>query len=282
LEGGNVKRRGKRGPGKVKGRPVEAAALAEIQALLGNAPRRRDLLLEHLHRIQDRYGHLSSAHLVALAREMHLAPTEVYEVATFYHHFDVVKDGAAPPPTLTVRVCESLSCELAGAHGLIEALKSGLGAGVRVLPAPCVGRCEAAPVAVVARNPIARATPAAVASAVAAGETECPVGGYVTFEQYRAAGGYKLATNLASRARTVDPDTGSKIESAITMMEGSGLRGLGGAGFPAGRKWRIVRAEPPPRLLAVNIDEGEPGTFKDRYFLGGAARAPISAAKNPR
>jgi formate dehydrogenase len=267
LEGGNVKRRGKGGPGNVKGRPVEPAALAEIQALLGDAPRRRDLLLEHLHKIQDRYGHLSAAHLVALAREMRLAPTEVYEVATFYHHFDVVKEGAAPPPPLTVRVCDSLSCELAGARELIDALKDGLGAGVRVLPAPCVGRCEQAPVAVVGRNPIAQATSGRVKAALAAGETECPVADYITYERYRAEGGYRLAADLASGARHVDSGAGTKLEAAISMMEGSGLRGLGGAGFPAGRKWRIVRAEPAPRLLAVNIDEGEPGTFKDRYYL---------------
>ena len=267
MEGGNVKSRGKGGPGKLKGRPVEPAALAEIQALLGDAPRRPDLLVEHLHKIQDRYGHLSAAHLVALASEMRLAPTEVYEVATFYHHFDVVKDGAAPPPAITVRVCESLACELAGARELIDALKSGLGTGVRVLPAPCVGRCEQAPVAVVGRNPIAYAKRDTVKSAVAASETECPVADYITYEQYRTGGGYKLAADLASGARTVDAETGATIESAITMMEGSGLRGLGGAGFPAGRKWRIVRAEPAPRLLAVNIDEGEPGTFKDRYYL---------------
>jgi formate dehydrogenase len=267
LEGGNVKRRGKGGPGNVKGRPVEPAALAEIQALLGDAPRRRDLLVEHLHKIQDRYGRLEAPHLVALAREMRLAPTEVYEVATFYHHFDVVKDGAAPPPALTVRVCDSLSCELAGARELMGALKKRLGASVRVLPAPCVGRCEQAPVAMVARNPIVKATPASVTSAVAAGETECAVGDYITYERYRAEGGYKLAAEFAAHARAVDAQTGGKIESIITMMEDSGLRGLGGAGFPAGRKWRVVRSEPAPRLVAVNIDEGEPGTFKDRYYL---------------
>jgi formate dehydrogenase len=267
LEGGNVKRRGKGGPGNVKGRPVEPAALAEIQALLGDAPRRRDLLVEHLHRIQDRYGYLSAPHLVALAREMRLAPTEVYEVATFYHHFDVVKEGAAPPPALTVRVCDSLSCELAGARELLDALKNALGANVRVVPAPCVGRCEQAPVAVVGRNPIARATADSVKAAVASGETECIVADYITYEQYRAGGGYNLAAEFIEGARRLDPAVAEKIEAAITKMESSGLRGLGGAGFPAGRKWRIVRAEPAPRLLAINIDEGEPGTFKDRYYL---------------
>ncbi|MGZ8228847.1 MAG: NAD(P)H-dependent oxidoreductase subunit E [Burkholderiales bacterium] len=254
-----MKRAGRGGPGKVKGRPVDPQALAEVQALLGDAPRRRDLLLEHLHKIQDRYGFLSAPHLVALAREMRLAPTEVYEVATFYHHFDVVKEGTSAPPPLTVRVCDSLSCELAGARELIDALKKGLGPSVRVLPAPCVGRCEQAPVAVVGRNPIPLATPTVVASAVSGGRTECVVGDYITYEQYRAAGGYRLAADCVGGK--VDP------EIVLKAMESSGLRGLGGAGFPAGRKWRIVRAEAAPRLLAVNIDEGEPGTFKDRYYL---------------
>ncbi|MGZ5090353.1 MAG: NAD(P)H-dependent oxidoreductase subunit E [Burkholderiales bacterium] len=215
-------------------------------------------MVEHLHKIQDRYGYLSAAHLVALAREMRLAPTEVYEVATFYHHFDVVKDGVAPPP-LTVRVCDSLSCELAGGRELIESLRKGLGAGVRVIPAPCVGRCEQAPVAVVGRRPVAHATPAAVTSLVGANKTECPVEPYIAYAEYRAQGGYTLAAECLGGRRDV--------EEILKVMESSGLRGLGGAGFPAGRKWRIVRAETAPRLMAVNIDEGEPGTFKDRFYL---------------
>jgi NADH:ubiquinone oxidoreductase subunit F (NADH-binding)/NADH:ubiquinone oxidoreductase subunit E len=258
LEGGTVKR-GKGRPGNIKGRPVEVKALEEVQALLGDAPRRRDLLIEHLHKIQDRYGYLSAVHLVALAREMRLAPTEVYEVATFYHHFDVVKEGDVPPPPLTVRVCDSLSCELAGGRELIEALRSGLGSGVRVIPAPCVGRCEQAPVAVVGRNPVAHATPAAVASIVAAKRTECPATDCVDYAQYRLDGGYNLAAECVNGARDV--------EAIMAVMESSGLRGLGGAGFPTGRKWRIVRGEPAPRVMAINIDEGEPGTFKDRYYL---------------
>ena len=258
MEGGTLKR-GKRGPGTLKGRAVDMQALAEIQALLGDAPRRRDLLIEHLHKIQDRYGSLSAAHIVALAREMHLAPTEVYEVATFYHHFDVVKDGVPVPPPLTVRVCDSLSCELAGGRDLIQDLERDLGQTVRVIPAPCVGRCEQAPVAVVGRNPIANATPAAVAACVKDREIECPVGRYVAYEAYRASGGYALAAECVTGERDV--------ETILKTMESSGLRGLGGAGFPAGRKWRIVRGEPAPRIMAVNIDEGEPGTFKDRYYL---------------
>jgi formate dehydrogenase len=258
LEGGIVKRK-KRGPGGLKGRPVDPVALAEVQALLGDAPRDRDLMVEHLHKIQDRYGCLSAPHVMALAREMRLAPTEVYEVATFYHHFDVVKEGDTPPPPLTVRVCDSLSCELAGGAALYASLKEGLGAGVRVKTAPCVGRCEQAPVAIVGRKPIPNATPAAVIAAAKAKDVECPVGDYVDYAKYRAEGGYKLAADCL--AGKVD------IESVLKTMESSGLRGLGGAGFPAGRKWRIVRAEPAPRLMAINIDEGEPGTFKDRYYL---------------
>jgi formate dehydrogenase beta subunit len=267
LEGGTVKRSGKnKGPGKVKGRPVDPQALAEIQALLGNASRARDLLIEHLHAIQDRYGYISAPHVVALAREMRLAPTEVYEVATFYHHFDVVKEGATPPPPLTVRVCDSLSCELAGGAALFDALKRGLGDQVRVLTAPCVGRCEQAPVAIVGRKPIAKATPDAVTAAAKGKDVECPVDKYVAYEEYRAGGGYKLAAGFAAGSRA-DPAEVPGIEWAISMLESSGLRGLGGAGFSAGRKLRIVRSEPAPRLLAVNIDEGEPGTFKDRYYL---------------
>jgi formate dehydrogenase len=258
LEGGSAKKR-RGGPGKLKGRPVDPQALAEVQSLLGDAPRDRDLLIEHLHKIQDRYGFLSAPHVVALAREMRLAPTEVYEVATFYHHFDVVKEGMTPPPPLTVRVCDSLSCELAGGAELFAALKSGLGDRVRVVPAPCVGRCEQAPVAVVGRNPIAQATPQAVTAAVAKKDVECPTGDYVGYAKYRAAGGYKLAAECVSGK--------VELETVMKTMEDSGLRGLGGAGFPAGRKWRIVRAEAAPRLMAVNIDEGEPGTFKDRVYL---------------
>ncbi len=242
-----------------KGRALDSQALADVQALLGDAPRRRDLLIEHLHRIQDRYGCLSAAHLLALAREMKLAPAEVYEVATFYHHFDVVKEGAPMPAPLTVRVCDSLGCALSGAHTLLDSLKECFGDDVRVLPAPCVGRCEQAPVAVVGQRPIAHAKVESVKAAVASEDVTCPVGDYIEYDAYRASGGYALA-----RACAVGERDG---ESIVQAMEHSGLRGLGGAGFPAGRKWRLVRTEPSPRLLAVNIDEGEPGTFKDRHYL---------------
>jgi formate dehydrogenase len=260
LEGGSVtKKRGGDARGRPKGRPVDPRALSEVQALLGDEPRRRDLLIEHLHKIQDRYGHLSAAHLAALAREMKLAQTEIYEVATFYHHFDVVKEDETPPPPLTVRVCDSLSCDLAGAGELLSGLKRALGSGVRVIPAPCVGRCEQAPVAVVGQNPVARATLDKVKPLAAAGKTKCPVGKYVDYAEYRRNGGYRIAAECLAGKRDA--------ESLIKAMEDSGLRGLGGAGFPAGRKWRAVRAEKAPRLLAINIDEGEPGTFKDRHYL---------------
>jgi len=245
--------------GKPKGRAVDAAALADVQALLGAEPRRRDLLIEHLHKIQDRYGCISAAHLVALAREMALAYAEVYEVATFYHHFDVIKEGDAPPPKLTVRVCDSLSCELAGALPLLEKLRATLGANVRVIPAPCIGRCEQAPAAVVGQNPVACATAASVEAAVKAGTTQCAVAKYIGYDEYRKKGGYRIAAECLAGKRDA--------EDILKTMEASSLRGLGGAGFPTGRKWRILRGERGPRLMAINIDEGEPGTFKDRYYL---------------
>jgi NADH:ubiquinone oxidoreductase subunit F (NADH-binding)/NADH:ubiquinone oxidoreductase subunit E len=240
-----------------KGRQVDPKALQEVQALLGAEPRRADLLIEHLHKIQDRYGHLSAAHLAALAKEMKLALAEVYEVATFYHHFDVVKDGQDAPPALTVRVCESISCELAGSRDLLKKLN--LGKDVRVIPAPCVGRCESAPVAVVHQNPVLNATVESVSNAVAQKRTTCGTGKYADLDAYRKQGGYQLLKDCLAGKRTRDEIT--------KIMEDSGLRGLGGAGFPAGRKWKIVAAEPAPRLMAVNIDEGEPGTFKDRWYL---------------
>jgi formate dehydrogenase len=242
-----------------KGRRVDPAALGEVRALLGGEPRRRDLLIEHLHRIQDRYGSLSAAHLAALAEEMRLSLTEVFEVATFYHHFDVVKEGGKAPPKLTVRVCDSIACEMAGAQDLLRKLPRILGEDVRVVPAPCVGRCEAAPCAVVHQNPIGNATVDKVKASVQANQIKCPEPAYLGYAKYRKAGGYRLIADCLAGNRSRDEIT--------KIMEDSGLRGLGGAGFPAGRKWRIVAAEPAPRLMAVNIDEGEPGTFKDRWYL---------------
>jgi len=242
-----------------KGRPVDPDALAQVRAALGDMPRRQDLLIEHLHRVQDTYGHLSAAHLVALAQELKLAMTEVYEVASFYHHFDIVKEGATPPPAVTVRVCETLSCAMAGAHDLLERLPKVLGPNVRVLAAPCMGRCEAAPAVCVGRNAYGPATMENVGACVREGRTEAPVAPYVDYAVYRSAGGYATWRGCLEGKRTVD--------DVIATLESSALRGLGGAGFPAGRKWKIVRAEPAPRLMAVNIDEGEPGTFKDRHYL---------------
>ena len=242
-----------------KGRRVDPQALAEVQALLGEESRQSDLLIEHLHKIQDRYGCLSAPHLAALAQEMRLAQTEVYEVATFYHHFDVVKEGEDAPAALTVRVCDGLSCEMAGARDLIDKLPGILGRDVRIVPSPCIGRCEQAPAALVGQHPVPFATTDTIAAKVKAGETRHVPTGFVDYAAYRANGGYALLRDCVAGVRD--------IESVIATMESSGLRGLGGAGFPAGRKWRIVRNEPAPRLMAVNIDEGEPGTFKDRYYL---------------
>jgi NADH:ubiquinone oxidoreductase subunit F (NADH-binding)/NADH:ubiquinone oxidoreductase subunit E len=242
-----------------KGRTVDPKAADEVRALLKDEPRRRDLLIEHLHKIQDAYGHISDNHIVALAAEMGMAMTEVYEVATFYHHFDVVRAGEEVPAELTVRVCDSMSCELAGAQGLMHKLPEILGTKVRVLHAPCVGRCHSAPVVVVGQNTIDNATIDSVKAAVANKEITAPKTEYVGYDAYVAEGGYKLAAECFGGK--VD------VETVLKTMENSGLRGLGGAGFPSGRKWRIVRAEAGPRLMAVNIDEGEPGTFKDRYYL---------------
>ncbi len=242
-----------------KGRRVDAEALAQVQALLGDDSRQRDLLIEHLHKIQDRFGHLSAAHLTALAQEMRIAQTEVYEVATFYHHFDVVKENEVAPAALTVRVCDGLSCEMAGAKDLLAKLPAILGKEVRVIAAPCIGRCEQAPAVAVGQNPVPNATCEAVATKVKANETTHKPESFIDLSAYRAAGGYAVLNECISGSRDV--------ESVIKTLEGSGLRGLGGAGFPAGRKWRIVRSEAGPRLMAVNIDEGEPGTFKDRVLL---------------
>ncbi len=242
-----------------KGRRVDPGALADVQRLLGSSSRQPDLLIEHLHKIQDQFGHLSAAHLAALAQEMRLAQAEVYEVATFYHHFDVVKEGEAAPAPLTVRVCDGLSCELAGARDLLARLPALLGREVRVIAAPCIGRCEQAPAAVVGQNPVPNATVETVMATVAAGAVQHVPADFVDLANYRATGGYALLQQCLSGGREID--------SVIKTMEDSGLRGLGGAGFPSGRKWRIVRAEIGPRLMAVNIDEGEPGTFKDRVYL---------------
>ncbi|HEY0808865.1 MAG TPA: NAD(P)H-dependent oxidoreductase subunit E, partial [Longimicrobiales bacterium] len=240
-----------------KGRDVEPAALEQVVDVLGSEPRRRDLLIEHLHRLQDRFGHLSAAHLTALAYEMRLTPAEVYEVATFYHHFDIVKENQSPPAPITVRVCESIACHLAGSDQLVDELTSTLGPNVRVLRAPCIGRCDAAPAAFVGKNAIDRATSSTVASAVQSQQTEPRIPAYVGYAGYRERGGYQAYVSCLNGTRTV--------EQVIATVEASGLRGLGGAGFPSSRKWQFVRKESAPRFAVLNADEGEPGTFKDRY-----------------
>jgi formate dehydrogenase len=256
TNGANGARRPRRTP---KGRQVDLRALEEVRALLGDRSRRRDLLIEHLHLIQDRYGHLSAAHLAALAQEMRLALTEVYEVATFYAHFDVVKEGEVPPPAITVRVCDSLSCAMAGAEKLLRELPARLGNGVRVVRAPCMGACDRAPVCAVGHSQVMQATTDQVA---AAADKHAHPHAYPTqkdLDAYQREGGYALLKGCLAGTRT--------REDLIKIVSDAGLRGLGGAGFPTGRKWSLVRAEPAPRLFAVNCDEGEPGTFKDRYYL---------------
>jgi formate dehydrogenase beta subunit len=257
---GATKQRKRQAP---RGRQVAPQALAEVAALIGPGPWRHDLLIEYLHLINDRYRQLGAPHMAALAKLLGLAQTEVYEVATFYHHFDVVKenpDGSLPAAAaLTVRVCDGLSCEMGGAKQLLEKLPALLGRDVRVIPAPCVGRCEQAPVAIVHQKPVPSATLEAVRAEVQAGQITDSPGNYIDFDAYSKEGGYSLLRDCMEHRRD--------LESVLKTMEDSGLRGLGGAGFPTGRKWRIVRGEAAPRMMAVNIDEGEPGTFKDRVYL---------------
>jgi len=247
---------------QLKGRQSSDEARAEVCALIGLPPadgHRRDLLIEHLHKLNDHYRALFERHIVALAAEMRLPVVEVYEVASFYHHFQVLKDDEAAP-ALTVRVCDSLSCQLAGSDSLLHRLQNDLGATVQVLAAPCLGRCEQAPAAQVGQKAVARATAEQVKALVSAQDGVPNALPQATgLQAYRAAGGYTLAGQIARGERSA--------ESVIEVLEHSGLRGLGGAGFPVGRKWRIVRAQAAPRLMAVNIDEGEPGTFKDRTLL---------------
>ena len=248
--------KGRRTP---KGRQLEDQAWEDVRALLGDGPRRTDLLIEYLHLIQDAFGHLSAGHLRALAEELRIAQAEVYEVATFYAHFDVVKEGETPPPALTIRVCDSLSCELAGAQELKKALEDGLDPSeVRVLRAPCMGRCDTAPVLELGHNHIDHATPEKVKAAIAADDTHAHLPEYQGLAAYREGGGYAALAEVRK--------SGLFEDIQQTLLD-SGIRGLGGAGFPSGRKWGFVRAEKGPRYLAVNGDEGEPGTFKDRFYL---------------
>ena len=249
-----------KGRHRPKGRALNDQALSQVQALLGTRARRADLLIEHLHLIQDAYGHISASHLRALAEEMRMSQAEVYEVATFYAHFDVISEDDSPPPALTIRVCDSLSCELAGAQQLKAALESDLDATqVRILRAPCMGRCDTAPTLELGHRHIDFATVKSVKEAISSGNTHAPIPDYQDQAAYRATGGYDALKAIREGQRSVD-------DIQNTLLE-SGLRGLGGAGFPSGKKWSFVRAEEGPRYVAVNGDEGEPGTFKDRFYL---------------
>ena len=256
IHPGAGRRRGRDLP---RGRQVEPEARDEIAALIGDQPRRRDLLIEFLHLIQDKYGCLHARHLTALAEAMKLALVEVYEVASFYAHFDIVMDGEEPPPPLTVRVCDSLSCELFGAQALLKDLPAKLGAEVRVVRAPCMGGCHNAPVTAIGHALHEHATIESVVKAVAKREAHPHLPAYPDLAAYRAGGGYKLLESCLAKTKSVD--------EILKALEDAHLRGLGGAGFPTGRKWRAVLAEKKPRLMAVNADEGEPGTFKDRVYF---------------
>jgi formate dehydrogenase len=249
----------RRSPAYHKGRQLEPAARYEIAALLRDRPRDRDLLIEHLHRVQDEYGCLRAGHLQALAAEMRLSMAEVYEVASFYAHFDIVLDGETPPPPVTVRVCDSLTCAFSGGDALLESLPAELGAEVRVVRAPCMGRCDTAPVVEVGHRHVDHADTGSIAAVVQSSKHHPEVPEHIRCDAYVKEGGYTLLRNCLDGTRSVD--------DVISTMEDSRLRGLGGAGFPAGRKWHFVRQETGPRLMAVNADEGEPGTFKDRYHL---------------
>src|SRR4051812_19673 len=249
----------KRAISSPKGRQVDPTAAQEIELLLGDRPRRRDLLIEHLHLIQDTYKQISAAHLAALADEMKLSFAEVFETATFYAHFDVVKEGEAGIPPLTIRVCDSLTCAMLGAEKLLQELQTGAGPGIRVVRAPCVGRCDTAPAVEVGHHFVDHASVAGVLAAAKGGDTHAHLPDYVGYDDYVRGGGYTLLQRLRSGEMPK--------ENILKALDDSSLRGLGGAGFPAGRKWRAVLGEPGPRLMAINGDEGEPGTFKDRYFL---------------
>lgn len=253
---GQGRRRAKATP---KGRQVDPTAAHEIEQLLGDKPRRRDLLIEYLHLIQDKYHQISAAHLAALADEMKLAFAEVFETATFYAHFDVVKEGEPDVAPLTIRVCDSLTCAMLGAEKLLEDLQDASGPGIRVVRAPCVGRCDTAPAAEVGHNFVDHATVVNVTAAAKAGDTHAHLPKYIDYDAYVAAGGYKLLNRVGSGELSKD--------DLLKALDDASLRGLGGAGFPTGRKWRAVLGEPGPRLMAINGDEGEPGTFKDRYYL---------------
>lgn len=242
-----------------KGRALDQRAYEDVLSLLAEAPRRRDLLIEHLHKLQDRFGCITAEHATALAHEMRLTPAEVFEVATFYHHFDVVKEGDPHPAPLTVRVCESISCHLAGGPAMIDELRTRLGPDVRVLATPCIGRCDVAPAAIVGRRSIGHASASTIEQTLRSEQTTPAIPPYIEHDLYCENGGYRTLAECVNGVRS--------YEDVATAVLASGLRGLGGAGFPSGKKWQFVRSEPAPRAAVMNADEGEPGTFKDRYCL---------------
>ena len=246
-----------------KGRDVQPQAKHDVETLLGDRPREREFLIEYLHLIQDTYKQISAAHLAALADEMRLAYAEVFETATFYAHFDVVKEGDPPLAPLAIRVCDSVTCAMFGAERLLAQLKTmpeANGLRARVVRAPCLGLCDRAPVVEVGHHFLHSATPASVVEAIARDDTHPHIpDDTIDYDAYVAAGGYRLLGQIRSG------EIG--VEAVLSALDDSGLRGLGGAGFPTARKWRSVRAEAGPRLMAVNGDEGEPGTFKDRHYL---------------
>jgi len=242
-----------------KGRVLKQAEVDSLRAILGDSPRERALLIEYLHLIQDHEGALPAGLLHALAEELAIPMAEVYEVATFYAHFDVVGDGEAKPEKVTIRVCDSLSCMLAGAETLLATLAAKEMPGVRIVRAPCIGSCATAPAAEVGHRHVDHATAASLQALADAGDVDAGMPAYQDLAAYQEAGGYAVLRACLAGERTP--------EAVIATLSDGGLRGLGGAGFPTGRKWSLVRAEPGPRLMAVNGDEGEPGTFKDRYYL---------------
>ena len=249
--------RGKKG--RIQGRTRPDKVIAEIRQLLGDAPRSRDMLIEHLHKIQDHYQYISNDHILSLSFEMKVSVSEIYETATFYHHFDVIKKTDPPPPNLTIRVCESITCEMFGAKKLIQELQNDGTENIRIQPVPCVGRCDMAPVVIAGTYPIGHANKEKIAEAIKSNHTICPLPNGTNYEDYKKEGGYQLYVNCVNGK--YDP------KDLIDKLEQSNLRGLGGAGFPAGRKWKILSEQPSPKYVAINVDEGEPGTFKDRHYL---------------
>ena len=252
----------RRAPHFPKGRLLNPEERDALAAILGDAPLKRDRLIEYLHLIQDRERCLPAGLLHALADALAIPMAEIYEVASFYAHFDIVKDDEARPPATTIRVCDSLSCALAGAEALFDVLKTSLGPDVRVVKAPCMGRCDTAPTCEIGHRHVDHATPENIAAVLTSGDRHPAMPDYQDFDAYRAEGGYRILKDCLDGAESV--------EAVIETLSEAALRGLGGAGFPTGRKWGFVRAEPKPRLMAVNADEGEPGTFKDRFYLESA------------